>query len=168
MKRDNDSVNNFVVFRLGKKECTLPVSDVSEFVALPALARPPGLPSLLAGFLNLEGSAIPVIRLDRLFDLPERDPDPYTPLIVLKTGDWSMALLVDRITDIVTVAPDSMLSVQESQTFNDCAIGEIIVGGRAISVLSSERLLLEKERQSVAEFQAIEQRRLTEIERTAE
>lgn len=160
-------MNNFVVFKLEKKECALPVSDVSEFIALPALAQPPGLPPILAGFLNLEGNAIPVIRLDHLFDLPKKDPGPYTPLIVLKTGKFGVALLVDRIMDVVAISSNSILTVQESQTFNACAIGEIAIDGRAVSILSSERLLLEKERQSIAEFQAIEQRRLQAIEEAA-
>lgn len=163
MKRFSDQGSDFVVFRLGDQECALPVSDVSEFVALPTLTRPPGMPSMLAGFLNLEGTAIPVVRLDCLFDLPEQPPDPYTPLIVLKNGLPGAALVVNRIASIVTVDPGSMLPVPETQTFNDCAIGEIIVDGKTISVLSVERLLLEKERQSIAEFQAVEQRRLAEI-----
>lgn len=165
MKGVRDHGNDFVVCHLGDRECALPASDVSEFVALPALTRPPGLPPMLAGFLNLGGTAIPVIRLDHLFDLPEKRPDAYTPVIVLKTKAPGTALLVDRISGIVTAAPDSMLAVQESQTFNNCAVGEIIVDGKAVSVLSVERLLLEKEQQSIAEFQAMEQKRLAEIER---
>jgi len=168
MNRAISSDERFVVFRLGKTESALPISDVREIVALPALAKPPGLPPLMMGFLNLEGAAIPVIRLDHLFDLPEPDPDPYTPLIILKTGNPPLALLVDGIVEVVTVVADAVLPVQEAHTFNDCAVGEIAVAGKAISVLSVHRLLLEKERQSVVEFQAMEQKRLREVERVAE
>jgi len=165
LNKIGDHGKGFVVFRLGDRECALPVSAVSEFVALPFLTRPPGLPPVIAGFFVLEATAIPVIRLDRLFDLPEQPPDSYTPLIVLKTGLPGTALLVDRISGIVDVAPTSMLPVDESQTFNDCAVGEIVNDGSAISVLDVERLLLKKEHQCVAAFQAMEQKRMAEIER---
>lgn len=164
MNRAISSDERFVVFRLGKTECALPISDVREIVALPALAKPPGLPPLMIGFLNLEGAAIPVIRLDHLFDLPESDADVYTPLIILKTDNPPLALLVDGIVEVVTIAVGAVLPVQEAHTFNDCTVGEIAVAGKAISVLSVDRLLIEKERQSVVEFQAMEQKRLQEIE----
>jgi len=146
----------------------MPISNVREIVALPALAKPPGLPPLMMGFLNLEGAAIPVIRLDHLFDQPESDPNPYTPLIILKNSKPPLALLVDGIVEVVTVVAGDILPVQLAHTFNDCAVGEIAIAGRAISVLSVDRLLLEKERQSVFEFQAMEQRRLREVEGIAE
>jgi purine-binding chemotaxis protein CheW len=154
----------FVVFQLGPEKCALPVSDVREIVALPAIARLPGLPPLIAGFMNLEGTAIPVVRLDHLFSLPEHDPDVYTPLIVMKVGSPAVALLVDRITDVVTVPRDVILPVQVAHTFNDCVIGEFSVSGETVGLLSAARLLIEKERRSIAEFQAVEQRRLRELE----
>lgn len=168
MNKAISSDKRFVVFRLGKTESALPISDVREILALPALAKPPGLPPLMMGFLNLEGAAIPVIRLDHLFGLSEPVPDPYSPLIILKTGNPPLALLVDGIVEVVTVASGAVLLVQEAHTFNDCAVGEIAVAGKAISILSVDRLLLAKERQSVVEFQAMEQKRLQEIEGIAE
>ena len=52
------------------------------------LFAPPGLPAGLAGFLDLRGTAVPIVRLDRLFDLPELRPGLHTPMIVLRGGGW--------------------------------------------------------------------------------
>jgi hypothetical protein len=69
----------------------------------------------------------------------------------------------------VTVAAEDVRSLREtspaalSRSFNDCVEGEVTVGDRAVHLLSLERLLLEKERQCVAEFQAIEEARLSAL-----
>src|SRR4051812_6590060 len=68
-----------VVFHLAGQAYALELGAVQEIVLMAALSRPPGLPSMLEGFLNLAGTAIPVVRLDRLFRLPEQMPGMFTP-----------------------------------------------------------------------------------------
>ncbi len=80
---------------------------------MPALARPPGLPAILEGILNLGGVAIPVVKLDRLFGLPERVAGLYTPIIVLRSQN-PLALLVDKVSEILTVAGKNMMRAMEA------------------------------------------------------
>lgn len=129
-----------------------------------ALARAPGQPSVLEGFLNLRGAAVPVIRLHRLFDLPPAAPGLYTPLVVLRGATHAVALLVDKVIEVTPVDKSALLPVDESHTFNGCAEQRAEIGGRTVHVLSPGRLLLEKERQSIAEFQAVAQRYLDDLE----
>ena len=154
----------FLVFHLRGTVCALPVSAIREVVALPLLSRPPGLPSLLEGFLNLGGSAIPVLRLDRLFGLPDLVPGLYTPLLVLRQPEDRIALLVEAVRGIVTVQSADVRSVPGGDSFNDCVEGELTFGDDVVHLLSAERLLLEKERQCLAELQAVEQERLRSLE----
>jgi chemotaxis signal transduction protein len=82
-------------------------------------------------------------------------------LIVLKgTGSSQFAVLVDRVSGILSVAESALLAVGKEDSFNACAEAAVRVAGQVIHLLSPARILLEKERESVAEFQAIEQRRL--------
>ena len=128
------------------------------------LSRPPGLPSLLEGFLNLGGTAVPVVRLAQLFDLPELVPALYTPLLILRTSEDRVALLVESVRGIVAASPTDIRAGYDGGTFNDCVEGEITVSDQVVHLLSPERLLLEKERQLLAELQAVEQDRLRELE----
>lgn len=153
-----------MVFHLGGQAYALPLAEIQEVVPMAGLSRPPGLPSVLAGFLNLGGTAVPVIRLSRLFELPEPTLGPYTPLIILRNPDYQVALLVEKVSDILSVPEEAILPVQESHSFNDCADGMITTGGRVVLLLSPERVLLEKEHQCLAEFRDKEQARLSELE----
>lgn len=118
----------------------------------------------MEGFLNLRGIAIPVIRLDRLFELPVISPGLYTHLVILNVTHPPVALMVDRVTDIRKVSTDALLPVPEQRVFNDCV--EALVSGAdgEVHLVLPDRLLLEEERRRVAELQALEQERLRALE----
>lgn len=141
----------------------IPVREVQEIVPMAQLSGPPDLPALLAGFLNLEGEAIPVLRLDRMLRLPGQPAGLYTPLIVLRGLDSRLALMAQRVHRIRTVAEETVLPLPESHTFNDCVDGMVTEGDRVLLLLSPARLLLEKEQQCLAELQDREQARLREM-----
>ncbi len=155
----------FLVFRLPGLACALPLASLQEVLPLPQLSRPPGLPALLEGFLNLGGAAVPILRLDRLFGLPELALGRYTPLLVLRQPEDRLALLVESAQVVVHVRPQDVRPVRSGLSFNDCSEGEVTVGDRPVHLLSPERVLLEKERQCLAEWQAVEQERLAALGR---
>jgi purine-binding chemotaxis protein CheW len=127
--------------------------------------RPPGLPSALEGFLNLAGTAVPVVRLDHLLRLPVQRPGLYSMLIVLKSAsDGAMAVLADRVSEIISVPENALLPVGEEHSFNGCAEAVVPVRGEVVHLLSPARILLEKEREVLSEFQAMAQQRLREWE----
>lgn len=129
-----------------------------------ALLRPPGLPPLLEGFLNRGGAAVPVIHLGRLFGLPGEAPGLYTPLLLVSGRPGPLALLVDEVTDILSLDQSALLPVRESQVFNNCVEAEIELGNRTLHLLSPDRLLLEEERRRLAELQEAAQERLQALE----
>ncbi len=59
----------YLLVAIAGTECALPRGAVREILPLPRLWRPPGAPGALAGFLNLAGSAVPVVDLAVLFGL---------------------------------------------------------------------------------------------------
>ena len=65
-----------VLFRVGSHQCALRLEAAQEVVPMALLSRPPGLPPLMEGLLNLRGTLVPVVRSDRLFGLGEYAPCP--------------------------------------------------------------------------------------------
>jgi purine-binding chemotaxis protein CheW len=129
------------------------------------LVRPPSLPSPLEGILNLAGRLVPVLRLDRLLQLPPQPPGMYSMLIVLKgASTGSLAMLVDRVSEVLAVPASALLPVGKEDSFNACVEAVVSVRGQTIHLLSPARILLEKERQTLSEFQTIAQQRLQDWE----
>jgi purine-binding chemotaxis protein CheW len=153
----------FLAFRLPGVVCALPLAALREVVPMALLSRPPGMPSLLEGLLNLGGVAIPVVRLDRLFDLPEFTIGRYTPLLILRHSEDRLALLVEAVIGVIRVSPEEVRPVA-AVCINDCVAGEATVGGATVHLLDADRLLLDRERQCLAELQSAEQQRLRRAE----
>jgi len=124
------------------------------------LFAPPGLPAGLAGFLDLRGTAVPIVRLDRLFDLPELRPGLHTPMIVLRGLAGPVGVLVDSVRAIVPVDPSRLLNLPENRIFGDCAIAELEVDGDPIHLLSLAVLLQASETRLLADHTAMAQARL--------
>jgi purine-binding chemotaxis protein CheW len=159
-----DKNRPLVVLHIGSQAYALPLAELDELVPMAQLSRPPGLPGVLDGFLNLGGTAVPVLRLDRLFGLPELTPGLYAPLLILRHPDYRMALLVEKVSRISSVPATAVLPVPQGESFNDCVEGVLTLDGHFILLLSSERLLLEKEHQCLAELRDLEQARLRELD----
>lgn len=133
-----------------------------------SLFSPPGMPSALAGFLDLRGAAIPILRLDQLFTLPEQPAGLHTPLLILQGIPLAFGLLVEAVHQIIPITPDFLRPLPEKQVFHGCATALVEINGEVIHLLSVERLLLENERCKLAEFQTAVQGRLRRLTPTAE
>jgi purine-binding chemotaxis protein CheW len=164
VKPENESRRNLVLFEITGQAYALEMDEVQEIVPMAELSQPPGLPALLAGLLNLEGSPVAVIRLSVLMGLPDVTMSLYTPLLILRNQDNRVALLVERVIQTLSVPASEILPIRENHSFNDCATGIIKWQNRTVLIITAERLLLEKERQCLAELEAAEQDRLRQLE----
>lgn len=163
MVQPEPTSSHLLTFRAAQIHCAIRLDVVAEIIALPLLSRPPSTPPLIEGFLNLAGSAIPVLRLDRLFNLAEQPLELYTPLIVLRNTKLPCALLVDAIDGVITVSESAYAPLNGGHSFNGCAEAIVQAGSRSLHVLSIERLLLEQERLRLQQCQAEEQQRLQRL-----
>ena len=163
MTNPHEHAQNLLIFHSSGLECAFPLEAVREIVPMAWLIAPLGLPSALAGFLDLRGTAIPIIRLDRLFNLPEQKPGLHTPMIVLRGTLGPLGILVDSVRGIVPAAPGQLLEIAEDRTFQGCATGAIEVDGDRIHLLSPAALLAANEDRMLADFTGMSQARLHEF-----
>jgi len=128
------------------------------------LSKPAGVPSILAGFLNLAQRPIPVIRIHRLLEVAESAHGLYTQIIIFRDRNGiAVGWVVDQVLQIIPVSTDDIMPVPRNECFKDCATGTFLFTDSTVTILAPERVLLEKERQSIAAFQELEQGRLREL-----
>ena len=163
MGNPHERAQNLLVFHVSGLDCAFPLEAVQEVVPMAWLVAPPGLPSGLAGFLDLRGTAIPIIRLDRLFDLPEQKPGLHTPMIVFRGKAGPIGILVDSVSGIVRSASGEVVDIAEETTFHGCATGAIKVEGDRIHLLSPTALLQANEDRILADFTILSQARLLQL-----
>lgn len=132
-----DPPRALLVFHLAGQLAAVPLENVERIAPMTQLARPSGMPAPLEGILNLAGTAVPVVRLDHLLQLPVRKPGLYSMLIVLKgVSGGCTALLVDRVSEILSVPESALLPVHGEDSFNACAEATVSVRFEIIHLLS--------------------------------
>ena len=128
------------------------------------LSRPPSMPPILEGFLNLGGDVLPVLRIAQLFNLPDEPPHLHTPLVVLRCAAGLLGLLVTSVTGVADVPANDIVPMDAGESFNACVESQLTISGETVHLLSVDRLLLEKESRALADFQEAETRRLQQFE----
>jgi purine-binding chemotaxis protein CheW len=164
MAKPDEHTRDLLIFHSSGLDCAFPLDAVREVVPMARLSAPPGMPSALVGFLDLRGTAIPVVRLGRLFDLPEQQPGLYTPLIVLRGVLSPIAILVESARGIIPAVSARNVDLPEDRTFQGCATSALQLDGDLIYLLSPARLLEANEDRLLADYTAISQARLVHLE----
>jgi purine-binding chemotaxis protein CheW len=163
MGNPHQRAQNLLIFQACGLDCAFQLEVVREIVPMAWLVAPLGLPSAVAGFLNLRGTAIPIIRLDRLFSLPEQQPGLHTPMIVLHRASGPMGILVASVRGILPIATGQLLNVPGDRTFQGCATGAVEIDGSLIHLLSAEALLEANENRLLSDFAAMSQTRILQL-----
>jgi purine-binding chemotaxis protein CheW len=144
-----NAADAYVLFRIDGQEAALARIEVTEILPTARLDRPVGAPRALAGFLNLAGQPLAVLRLGTLIgattDTPQGD-DLYSHIIRLRDapGRPSIGLLVDRVIDAAAVAQDTAAAPSDD-SLNGCVAQTLTIQGRFVPRLATERLLLAQE-----------------------
>jgi chemotaxis signal transduction protein len=161
-----------LVFRVGAHRFSVPAHRVSEIVHMASLVTSPGQPSVLAGFLNLRGAAIPVVRISQLLSLEKSVPRLYTPLIILTCSGLDctgmlVAIEADGVDEVTEIDEAAMRELGAGHSLNDCARAAFTWNGHEVWVLSCDQLLLAQEKECLREFQAATQQRLDALRSVA-
>lgn len=137
-----------VIFKLGNEEYGLDIMLVNAIEKYADLVRIPNAPTYIRGIINLRGDIIPVFSLRKKFDLPEKEIDNNTKLIVTKSHDILMAYEVDEVKEILEI-PLSNISetpviVRSADTAYMKAVANI--NGRMLVLLDHNGIISETEK----------------------
>jgi len=74
------------------------------------ISHAPGMPGYLRGILNLRQSLVSLIDMRRLYGMPAAAGDEAAKVLVIERGDERFGLIVDGVSDIVTVEDSKRLA----------------------------------------------------------
>lgn len=100
--------NRFLLFYIDHTLYSVELQYVLEIIAVQKVTRLPNLPEYIKGILNLRGKVIPVIDMRLKIGLEERAYDDKTCIIVIDLSDTHIGLIVDRVSEVVTLSPQDM------------------------------------------------------------
>lgn len=106
-----------LTFYLGAENYGVDILRVQEIRGWSPVTRIPKAPLHVLGVLNLRGSVVPIIDLRARFGLTQVEGTALTVIIVLSVkvadGQRAFGLVVDRVSDVVDIKPDSIRAMPE-------------------------------------------------------
>ena len=106
---DNEDLRRqFVTFYVGAECMAFDMDRVMEIVRIPRTVDVPMTPASLLGLANLRGAILPVLSLRRILGLADTDNTDASRVMVINYAGQPMGFVVDRVTRVIGVAPDSI------------------------------------------------------------
>ncbi|MBM4001490.1 MAG: chemotaxis protein CheW [Planctomycetes bacterium] len=96
----------FCTFHVDGLFLGIDVQQVQEVIRYQAMTRIPLAPGAIRGLINLRGQIVTALDLRCRLGLPPRDAEQPPMNVVLRDGESSVSLLVDRIGDVVEVGDE--------------------------------------------------------------
>ena len=97
-----------ITFVVQQQVFALDIMSIREIRAWSPVTRLPRMPVHVAGVVNLRGTVLPVIDLSARLGWGHGEATPRHAIIVTQLDDKVCGLLVDSVSDIVTIADDSL------------------------------------------------------------
>jgi purine-binding chemotaxis protein CheW len=147
-KSDSSSVRKVVAFRIGAQEFCVDIMSVREIRCWTPATALPHTPNFVRGVINLRGFVLPIIDLASRFGFPPTEPSAQHVIIVTQIGNRTVGLLVDAVSDILTVTDDLVQPTPDivSDMVETFVRGVFLVDGRMISLVALDDIVPASER----------------------
>lgn len=136
-------VREFLAFRLGNEEYGVDILRVQEIRSYEPPTRMVNAPEQILGVVNLRGVIVPIVDMRIKFALQDVKYDKFTVVIVLNIGQRVVGMVVDSVSDVITLTPEQMRPVPEfsGAIDSDTVLALGSVGPRMLILLDIEKVL---------------------------
>ncbi len=143
--------NQFVIFRLGNEKYAVDILNVGGISEYRDITNVPNAPYFIEGIINLRGDIIPIINLKKRFEIPEKEVDPDTRIIINNIGGKDMGFIVDEASQVVKIEDENIEVAPDIIKGNERAYihGVGKMGDDIVILLDLEKVLSDEEKQEV-------------------
>ncbi|MEG6523494.1 chemotaxis protein CheW [Desulfotomaculum sp. 1211_IL3151] len=92
--------DQLVVFQLNDQQYALPINETQEIIRMAEVTRLPNTNFYVEGIINLRGTILPVISLNRRLGLPETEINEDTRIIVVENKGNKVGMIVDSVLEV--------------------------------------------------------------------
>ncbi|MDW5442258.1 chemotaxis protein CheW [Polaromonas sp. SM01] len=133
----------FLAFKLGQEEYGIDIQKVQELRGYDAVTRIANAPEHIKGVVNLRGIIVPIIDMRIKFKLGTPTYDPFTVVIILNIASRVMGMVVDSVSDVITLTPEQVKPAPEMGTVldTDYLIGLGTLDERMLILVDLNRLM---------------------------
>jgi purine-binding chemotaxis protein CheW len=132
-----------ISFRIGAQEFCVDIMAVREIRGWTSATPIPHSPNYVRGVINLRGAVLPIVDLAARLGFAITEPSARSVIIVAHIGNRTVGLLVDAVSDILTVSEEVIQPTPDvtCDTVKAFVKGILAVDDRLISLISLDRVL---------------------------
>jgi purine-binding chemotaxis protein CheW len=145
-EEDSSDELQLVSFNVDGQEYAIAIEDVQEIVQVPeAVIHVPHSDSHVLGVMTLRNRLLPLVRLRRIFGLPDSDLDEKSRIVVLTLNGVSVGVVVDAVSEVLRVSksgvdPLPALLAREGNLAEITSICRLDNGKRMVSIMTARNL----------------------------
>jgi purine-binding chemotaxis protein CheW len=145
-EEDSSDELQLVSFNVEGQEYAIAIEDVQEIVQVPeAVIHVPHSESHVLGVMTLRNRLLPLVRLRRIFGLPDSDLDEKSRIVVLTLNGVSVGVVVDAVSEVLRVSKSGVdalpaLLAREGNLAEVTAICRLDNGKRLVSIMTARNL----------------------------
>jgi purine-binding chemotaxis protein CheW len=141
------AARELISFRVGAQEFCVDIMAVREIRGWTAATALPQSPAYVRGVINLRGAVLPIVDLAARLGFASAETTARHVIIVAQIGAQQVGLLVDAVSDILTVTDAMVQPTPEvaSDTAKAFVRGLLALDGRMISLIGLDHVLPDDE-----------------------
>ena len=131
-----------ITFQIADQTLGADIMAIREIRTWSKMAPLPNSPAYVCGVANLRGVILPVIDLSNRLGWSQTEPSDKHVVIVLQNRDQLKGILVDSVSDIVTVRPENIQPAPDVSGAASEFLQSIgTVDGRLVMILELDKVL---------------------------
>lgn len=134
--------SQYITFTIGSEEYGVDIMAVREIKGWSDTTHLPNSPPYVRGVINLRGVIVPIFDLRARFGLGPTETTKTHVVIIVAVQSRTIGILVDSVSDILTVPIADIRSVPDMDRSIDDAFldGLVAVGARMVAIIALDRL----------------------------
>lgn len=147
LEQDVASRNELIAFRLGEQEFCVDIMSVRDIRGWTPTTPLPHSSDYVKGVINLRGAVLPVVDLAARLGFDPAEPSARHVIIITQVGNQTIGLLVDAVSDILTVNSSAIQATPNvaSELARAFMKGVIAIEGRMISLIALDNVLTQNQ-----------------------
>jgi purine-binding chemotaxis protein CheW len=136
-------IESFILFELAGTQYALRSRDIQQLEMLTQITPVPNAPEFVDGVVSVRGHVIPAVNLRARFGFPRKQADLRSRLLVVKTSDREIGMVVDSAREFISIDPDSIQPPPEGVGGMSGKYLEGIahVGDRLVLILDAQQII---------------------------
>jgi purine-binding chemotaxis protein CheW len=146
------SERELISFRIDDQEFCIDIMAVREIRGWTPATTLPRSPNFIRGVINLRGVVLPIVDLALRLGFKSTEPTARHVIIVIQIGAHLIGLLVDAVSDILTITEEAIQPTPEvaSGSVQTFVLGLLTMDDRMISLIGLDRVLPDLELDAAA------------------